>query len=127
VEKHSGQQPITHINLGKCQGKPQCGETQQERERDLLFSFRKVHISNKTIFLAKENTSQHQICPTEICLIFHAKIIPLSYLFHTSFSMATVCCTDCSVWPKNSHRKSENHLENCAKNHLDFHAKSIRL
>jgi hypothetical protein len=71
-----------------------------ERERDLLFSFRKVHISNKTTFPAKENTSQHQICPTEICLVFHAKIVPLSCLFRSSFFVPTVHCTDCSVWPK---------------------------
>jgi hypothetical protein len=91
-----------------------------ERERDLLFSFRKVHISSKTTFPAKENTSQHQICPTEICLVFRAKIVPLSCLFRTSFSVPTVHCTDCSVRPKNSHRKSENRLENRAKNCLDF-------
>jgi hypothetical protein len=97
-----------------------------ERERDLLFSFRKVHISSKTTFPAKENTSQHQICPTEICLVFRAKIVPLSCLFRTSFSVPTVHCTDCSVRPKNSHRKSENRLENRAKNCLDFHAKSVR-
>jgi hypothetical protein len=71
-----------------------------ERERDLLFSFRKVHISSKTTFPAKENTSQHQICPTEICLVFHAKIVLLSCLFRTSFSMPTVHCMDCSVQPQ---------------------------
>jgi hypothetical protein len=52
---------------------PMWGNPMRERERDLLFSFRKVHISNKTTFPAKENTSQHQIYPIEICLIFHAK------------------------------------------------------
>jgi hypothetical protein len=97
-----------------------------ERERDLLFSVRKVHISSKTTFPAKENTSQHQICPTEICLVFRAKTIPLSSLFRTSFSVLIVRCTDCSVWPKNSHRKSEKHLENRAKNHPYFRAKTVR-
>jgi hypothetical protein len=104
-------------------GKP----NERERDKDLLFIFRKVHISNKTTFLAKENTSQHQICPTEICLIFRAKTILLSCLFRTSFFMPTVHCTDYFVWPKNSHRKSENRLENRSKNHLDFHSKSVRL
>jgi hypothetical protein len=87
-----------------------------ERERDLLFSFRKVHISSKITFPAKENTSQHQICPTEICLVFHAKTVLLYGLLRTSFSMPTVSCTDCSVRPRNNHKNSEIHLENRARN-----------
>jgi hypothetical protein len=52
------------------------------REREiLLLCFRKVQNSSKSTFPAKENTSQHQICPTEICLVFHAKTVLLSGLF----------------------------------------------
>jgi hypothetical protein len=80
-------------------------ERERERERDLLFSFRKVHISSKTTFPAKENTSQHQICPKEICLIFRAKIVPLSCLFRTSFFVPTVHCMDCSYSPKTATEK----------------------
>jgi hypothetical protein len=98
-----------------------------ERERDLLVSFRKVHISRKTTFLAKENTSQHQICSIEIFLVFHAKIVLLSCLFCTSFSLPTVHCTDYSVRPKNNRRKSKNCLENHAENCCNFHAKSVWL
>jgi hypothetical protein len=32
--KHNGQQPIKLRTLGKSQGKSQCGETQQEGERE---------------------------------------------------------------------------------------------
>jgi hypothetical protein len=53
-----------------------------EREREiLLLCFRKVQNSSKSTFPAKENTSQHQICPIEICLVFRAKTVPLSGLF----------------------------------------------
>jgi hypothetical protein len=31
--------PITLRNLGKCQGKPQCGETQRERERERSYYY----------------------------------------------------------------------------------------
>jgi hypothetical protein len=93
------------------------------REREiLLLCFRKVQNNNKSTFPAKENTSQHQICPTEICFVFYAKTAPLSGFFHTSFFVPTVTCTDCSVRPRNNHKKSGNRLENCAKNHLDFRA-----
>jgi hypothetical protein len=86
-----------------------------ERERDLLFSFRKVHISSKITFPAKENTSQHQICPTEICLIFRAKTVLLYGLLRTSFFMPTVNCTDCSVRPINNHKILKSTLKTMPK------------
>ena len=120
--------PITLRNLGKCQGKPQYGETQRERERErLLLCFRKVQNNNKCKFIAKENTSQHQICPTEIYLVFHVKTVLLCSLLHTSFFVPTVSCTNCSIRPINSEQKSEIRLKNRAQIYLDFHAKSVRL
>jgi hypothetical protein len=87
-----------------------------EREREiLLFSYKKVQNSSKTTFPAKENTSHHQICPTEICLVFGAKIVLLYSLLHTSFSVPTVNCTDCSVRPRNSHQNSKIRLKNRAQ------------
>jgi hypothetical protein len=87
------------------------------REREiLLLCFRKVHINSKITFPAKDNTSQHQICPIEICLFFHAKTISLYSLLRTSFFVPTVSCTNCFVRPRNNHRKSEIRLENYAQN-----------
>jgi hypothetical protein len=44
--------PITLRNLGKCQGKPQCGETQRERERER---------ERDLIIMLQESTKQQQI------------------------------------------------------------------
>jgi hypothetical protein len=98
-----------------------------EKEKDLLFSFRKVHINSKITFPAKENTSQHQICPTEISLVFHAKIVLLYDLLCTSFSMLKVSCTDCFARPKKNHKKSKIHPENHARNASIFVPNPYRL
>ena len=57
---HNGKQPITHRNLGKCQGKPQCGETQQERERSIIQLQESVLQQQTNNFQPRKNTSQHQ-------------------------------------------------------------------
>jgi hypothetical protein len=100
--------PITLRNLGKCQGKPQCGETQRERERDLLLCFRKVQNNNKSTFPAKENTSQHQICPTEICLVFHAKTVLLYDLLLPRFPCPQSVVRTVPYGPKTTNRKHKS-------------------
>jgi hypothetical protein len=100
------------------------GNPMRERERFI------IQLQESTYQQQNNISSQGKyltICPTEICLVFHAKTVPLSCLFHTSFSVPTVHCTDCSVRPKKVTQKSENRLKNRAKNCLDFHAKSVRL
>jgi hypothetical protein len=47
--------PITLRNLGKCQGKPQCGETQRERERSYYYA------SGKYISAAKQHFQPRKI------------------------------------------------------------------
>ena len=102
--------PITLTNLGKCRGKP------NEREREiLLLCFRKVQNNNKSTFPAKENTSQHQIYHTEICLVFCKKTVLLYGLPNTLFSMPTVNCTDCSVRPKIATKSLKSASKNVPK------------
>jgi hypothetical protein len=96
------------------------GNPTRERERDLIIMLQEStyqqqnNISSQGKYLTAPNLS-HRNLPR-----FSCQNIPLSGLFRTSFSVPTVTCTDCSVRPKNNHQKSENHLENRAKNHLDF-------
>ena len=65
---HNGQQPITHRNLGKCQGKPQCGETQWEREKSYYFALGKFRTTSITLFQPREIPLTAQNCPPQICL-----------------------------------------------------------
>jgi hypothetical protein len=60
------------------------GNPMRERESLLLCS-RKVQNKNKITFPSKENTSQHQNCPTKICIVFCAKTVLLSSLFYLIF------------------------------------------
>jgi hypothetical protein len=102
--------PITLRNLGKSQGKPQCGETQREREI-LLLCFMKVQNSSKICissqgkYLRAPNLS-HRNLPCFLCQN-RTVVRPLS----ASFSVPTINCTDYSVRPKNSEQKTKIRLE----------------
>jgi hypothetical protein len=76
-----------------------------ERERDILFNFRKVQYNNKIIFPDKRNHLQHPNSPTKICLVFRAKSVLLydpPRKCSTSKIVQTTCYTDCSVRSSNS-------------------------
>ena len=94
---------------------PMWGNPTREREI-LLLCFRKIQNSSKPTFPTQENTSQHQICPTEICLIFCAKIIPLYSLFHTSFSMPYSMS---QLKEKNHTLSPKNHTAHCQRQSFD--------
>jgi hypothetical protein len=103
------------------------GNKTREREREiLLICFRKVQKRSKSTFPTKENTSQHQICPTEIYLVFHAKTVALSSLLLPRFP-----CPQSVVWivpygPKTANR-NRNLPRNLCPKLLVFRAKSILL
>jgi hypothetical protein len=86
-------------------GKP----NEREREREiLLLCFRKVQNNNKSTFPAKENTSQHQICPTEICLVFHAKTVLLYDLLLPRFPCPQSVVRTVPYGPKTTNKKQKS-------------------
>jgi hypothetical protein len=85
------------------------GNPTREREREiLLLCFRKLQNNNKSTFPAKENTSQHQICPTEICLVFHAKNVLLYGLLLPHFPCPQSSIQTVPYDPKTMNRKHKS-------------------
>jgi hypothetical protein len=111
-------------NLGKCQGKPQCGETQREREREssyyyasgkyktaanLHFQLRKIPHSTKSV---PQKSASFFVPKPHRCPVSSVPCFPCP-----QSSVQTI-----SYGPETATKKSGNHLKNRAKNRLDFHA-----
>jgi hypothetical protein len=97
--------PITLINLGKCEGKPQCGETQRERERSYYYASGKYKTVANLHFQPRKIPHSTKSVPHKSASFF----VPKPYrcpASSASFSVPTVNCTDCSVQPKNNEHKT---------------------
>jgi hypothetical protein len=75
--------PITLRNLGKCQGKPQCGETQRERERSYYYALGKYKIAANLHFQPRKIPHSTKSVPQKFVLFF----VPKPYCYTASFCL----------------------------------------
>jgi hypothetical protein len=107
--------PITLRNLGKCQGKPQCGETQREREISYYYASGKYKTAANPHFQPRKIPHSTKSVPQKSASFSVPKLYCCTAPFYLIFCGHSQLY-DCSVWPKNSKQKTEIRLEIHARN-----------
>jgi hypothetical protein len=103
--------PITFRNLGKCQGKPQCGETQRERERSYYYASGKYKTSTKPHFQPRKIPHSTKFVPLKSASFFVPKLYRCMTTFVPRFSCPQSVVRTVLYGPETMNKKLKSALK----------------